>query len=124
MPGQHEKPVPNPPVFDIMMSIVFWLLLLADDLLKPGRGHSRSWKAFAGPQNCSISSSGSGNSSNGSSLPGCKRILVRSQSRRRLCVQTAAASQQQRIHFVAVHAATMPARHTHHAACACADAAC
>jgi hypothetical protein len=43
----------SPPVFDIMMSIVFWLVLLADDLLKPGRGHSRSWKALEGPQNCS-----------------------------------------------------------------------
>lgn len=41
-----------PPVFDIMISTVFCFLLLAVALLKPGRGHSRRWKALEGPQNC------------------------------------------------------------------------
>lgn len=41
------------PVLDIMIRIVFcFLLLVLDLLLKPGRGHRRSWKALEGPQNC------------------------------------------------------------------------
>lgn len=36
-----------------MIRMVFcFLLLVLDLLLKPGRGHRRSWKALEGPQNC------------------------------------------------------------------------